>query len=120
MDFDELPAEEQEGLLKYAMAALIPGMMSLGFPKLGIISLLTRLLLPSKLHVWFMWTIGILGVASLAAVALTLLFQCDPQQALWDLSLPQHCLDIKVLVGMSYGASCAWQETPHTIAGTLR
>lgn len=88
------------------MAAYVPGIQTLGFPKLAVIALLSRLLDPNRYHLIFLWFMGIICCLSLTAMVMLLLLQCSPPRALWDFSLPRDCLSPDVLMGLAFWASC--------------
>lgn len=103
--FTTLSLEQQQNTIRWMMAAYVPGIETLGFPKLAVIALLSRLLMPSRLHLWILWTMGIICCLSLTAMVTTLLLQCSPPEALWNFSLPRNCLHPKVLEGLAFWAS---------------
>ncbi|KAF6834855.1 hypothetical protein CMUS01_06009 [Colletotrichum musicola] len=103
--FATLDLEQQQNTVKWMMAAYFPGIGTLGFPKLAVIALLSRLLAPGKLHTWVLWIMGTICCASLTAMVLTLLLQCSPPRALWNFSMPRNCLHPKVLEGLAFWAS---------------
>lgn len=103
--FAELDLEQKENTIKWMMAAYFPGIETLGFPKLAVIVLLVRLMVPSRLHTIILWSMGTLCCVSLTAMVMTLLLQCTPTYALWTLTLPHNCLDPKYLKGLAYWAS---------------
>ncbi|KAF4775205.1 hypothetical protein HER10_EVM0007803 [Colletotrichum scovillei] len=103
--FTVLDLEQKQNTVKWMIAAYVPGIETLGFPKLAVIALLTRLLAPGKLHLRVLWSMGIICCLSLTAMVLTLLLQCTPPRALWTFSLPRNCLDPKVLEGLAFWAS---------------
>ena len=103
--FAELSLEQKENVIKYMMASYVPGIQTLGIPKLAVIALLTKLLAPSTLHFWILWGMGGIVSASLTAMVLALILQCTPTHALWTLTLPHNCLDPKILEGLAFYAS---------------
>ncbi|ROT35997.1 hypothetical protein SODALDRAFT_352843 [Sodiomyces alkalinus F11] len=103
--FETLSLEQKQNTIMWMMAAYVPGIQTLGFPKLAVIALLGRLLLPTKLHRHILWTMGIICCLSLTAMVMTLLLQCSPPRALWDFSLPRNCLHPKTLEGLAFWAS---------------
>ncbi|KAK8085808.1 hypothetical protein PG997_007079 [Apiospora hydei] len=50
--------EDQIAVVKWIYLASCPGVMSLAIPKLAVITLLTRLLVPGKIHQWILWSLG--------------------------------------------------------------
>lgn len=94
------------------MAAYVPGIETLGLPKLAVIALLARLLMPNRIHLWILWCMGIICCLSLTAMVTTLLLQCSPPRALWTLTMPRDCLDPSTLEGLAFWASC-WYTLSH-------
>ncbi|KAH7168465.1 hypothetical protein DER46DRAFT_679826 [Fusarium sp. MPI-SDFR-AT-0072] len=103
--FDVLNLEQKQNTIKWMMAAYVPGIETLGFPKLAVIALLARLLMPSKTHLVVLWTMGIICCLSLTAMVTTLLLQCSPPRALWTLTMPRDCLAPSKLEGLAFWAS---------------
>lgn len=103
--FAVLDLEQKQNTIKWMIAAYVPGIETLGFPKLAVVSLLIRLLSPSRLHTIVLWTMGIICCLSLTAMVMTLSLQCTPPKALWTFSLPHNCLDVNVLEGLAFWAS---------------
>ncbi|ESA41994.1 hypothetical protein NCU02327 [Neurospora crassa OR74A] len=103
--FADLNLEQKENTIKWMMAAYFPGIETLGFPKLAVIALLVRLLVPSRLHTIVLWSMGTICCLSLTAMVMTLLLQCTPTQALWTLTMPHNCLAPELLEGLAYWAS---------------
>jgi hypothetical protein len=103
--FDVLDLEQKQNTIKWMIAAYVPGIETLGFPKLAVIALLVRLLAPSRLHICVLWTMGVICCLSLTAMVMTLILQCTPPQALWTLTLPHNCLHPSVLEGLAFWAS---------------
>jgi hypothetical protein len=103
--FDVLTLEQKQNTIKWMMAAYVPGIETLGFPKLAVIALLVRLLAPSRLHRRVLWTMGVVCCMSLTCMVMTLILQCTPTKALWTLTMPHNCLAPGVLEGLAFWAS---------------
>ncbi|RSL54110.1 hypothetical protein CEP54_010058 [Fusarium duplospermum] len=103
--FDVLSLEQKQETIRWMMAAYFPGIETLGFPKLAVIALLTRLLVPSRLHFCILWAMGIICCLSLTAMVMALLLQCTPPRALWTLTMPRNCLPSSTLEGLAFWAS---------------
>ncbi|EGU78184.1 hypothetical protein FOXB_11295 [Fusarium oxysporum f. sp. conglutinans Fo5176] len=103
--FDVLSLEQKQNTIKWMMAAYVPGIETLGFPKLAVIALLARLLMPGKIHLVVLWSMGIICCLSLTAMVTTLLLQCSPPRALWTLTMPRDCLAPSKLEGLAFWAS---------------
>ncbi|KAK8862590.1 integral membrane protein [Apiospora arundinis] len=97
--FELLNLEQKQGAILWTTAAFCPGILSFGLPKLAVIALLTRILNPSRAHLWFLWTMGIVCTASLLATVGVLLGQCTPARSLWTFSITEKtCFDKKILI----------------------
>ncbi|SCO86453.1 related to integral membrane protein PTH11 [Fusarium oxysporum] len=103
--FDVLSLEQKQNTIKWMMAAYVPSIETLGFPKLAVIALLARLLMPGKIHLVVLWSMGIICCLSLTAMVTTLLLQCSPPRALWTLTMPRDCLAPSKLEGLAFWAS---------------
>jgi hypothetical protein len=96
--------------VKWTTAACVPGIISIGLPKLGVISLLIRLLLPGKTHVIILWAMGIICLLGLCAAGSVLIFQCGFPDALWNITEPRTCLNDTILMNVSYGTGSAYSR----------
>ncbi|CAJ0547614.1 Ff.00g043680.m01.CDS01 [Fusarium sp. VM40] len=105
--FESLDLQQKQNTIKWMMAAYVPGIETLGLPKLAVIALLARLLMPNRVHLWILWCMGIICCLSLTAMVTTLLLQCSPPRALWTLTMPRDCLDPSTLEGLAFWASSA-------------
>ncbi|SPO06474.1 uncharacterized protein DNG_09164 [Cephalotrichum gorgonifer] len=103
--FDVLDLDQKQNTIKWMMAAYVPGIETLGLPKLAVIALLTRLLAPGTFHFWLLWAMGVIVCLSLTAMVLALILQCTPVEALWTFSLGHDCLNPDILVGLAFWAS---------------
>ncbi|KAK7956682.1 uncharacterized protein PG986_005904 [Apiospora aurea] len=54
-----LSPEDKSAATVWTFAAFFPGLLSFAVPKLAVIALLVRLLLPSRCHFWFLWFMGV-------------------------------------------------------------
>lgn len=90
-------------LRRYTAAAFTPGVMGFVLPKFAVVTLLTRLLNPSRAHRMFLWGMCILLFFSLVAAVGLLFGQCKPVEAIWDLSLmfEMECIDPRIYVDYS-------------------
>jgi len=106
--FDLLSLEEKQGAIKYTIFAFPPGILSFSLPKFAVVSLLTRLLNPSRWHRIFLWLLA--GVCQLALLGCVIILfaQCQPSAAQWDFSLTPTatCWDKWILVNYSIFAGC--------------
>ncbi|KAI1335274.1 integral membrane protein [Xylariaceae sp. FL0016] len=100
--FESLTLSEQQQATIWTMAAFCPGVMSFGFPKLAVVALLTRLLLPGKQHFYFLWALVIMSLLTLFATVGLLIGRCYPVSYLWDKSIDGHCFSPNVQIYYSY------------------
>ncbi|MCJ1404408.1 hypothetical protein MMC11_007633 [Xylographa trunciseda] len=84
--------------IKISLIAYIPGIVSVGIPKLAVTCLLIRLLNPSRRHVIILYTLSISCIILVALCAIFLWTQCHPIAAFWDPSLVPICWDPSILV----------------------
>ncbi|OBR14527.1 LOW QUALITY PROTEIN: Integral membrane protein [Colletotrichum higginsianum IMI 349063] len=102
-----LSTEQQQGAILWTTAAFCPGIMSFGLPKLAVVSLLTRLMNPGRLHKWFLWWLGIWCQLTLWVTAGLLLGRCTPARSLWDFSIKGTCISTDILIWFSVYAAVA-------------
>lgn len=100
-----LSEHEQERVIFWTIIGICPGVVCLGVPKFAVVSLLCKLMNPSKYHRWFMWSMATVSVLSLFAVTGTLLGQCQPMASQWNFDINGECIDKKPLVAFSIYAS---------------
>ena len=96
---------QREDAIFWTIIAVCPGVLSLAFPKLAVVALLTKVLNPAKWHKWFLWFMGIVSVLTFFAVIGTLLGQCSPMDSQWDFSIEGTCVDKKYIANFSIYAS---------------
>ncbi|KAK8057264.1 hypothetical protein PG996_011201 [Apiospora saccharicola] len=82
----------------WVYAAYCPSVLSFGMPKLAVIALLARLLVPSRLHFWVLWTMGALVQLALLGVVGLLFGRCQPLLSAVDESIAGHCLNTETWV----------------------
>jgi hypothetical protein len=104
---DVLTDRQKNDAHLWTLLGFAPGIVSFAFPKLAVVALLTRLLNPSKLHWYFLWSIALLTQAN-AVVNLGLLYtQCLPTASMWDPSIAaEYCRDPWILVGFAIYCGC--------------
>ncbi|KAI1103265.1 hypothetical protein F4804DRAFT_353048 [Jackrogersella minutella] len=87
-----------------ALIGFVPGVLSFGIPKLAAITLLTRLLAPSKTHRIFLWVMGITLILVLLIGVIFCFTQCIPSQ--WGVPTQKACVSPYILVNFSlFGGS---------------
>ncbi|TEA12139.1 hypothetical protein C8034_v006390 [Colletotrichum sidae] len=100
-----LSTEQQEGAIFWTTVAFCPGILSFGLPKLAVVSLVTRLMNPSRYHKYFLCFIGVFCQVVLLITAALLLTRCNPPNSLWDFSVAGTCFSTDILVGFSIFAA---------------
>ena len=99
--YDLLSETEKEKVLLWTTCAFCPGVLCFGLPKMAVVSLLTRLLNPSKYHRWFLWGLAIWCQLTLFATIGTLLGRCTPAESIWNFDIKGECVDPKHIVNFS-------------------
>ncbi|TPX13554.1 uncharacterized protein E0L32_006025 [Thyridium curvatum] len=106
--FLTLTTEQKSGAILWTIVGFCPGIMSFGIPKLAVISLLERLLNPSRVHRIILWCIGVLCILSLLGCVVVLFAQCTPASSQWDFSITdKKCFDKWILVNYAIYAGVA-------------
>ncbi|KAK6833141.1 hypothetical protein PG995_012910 [Apiospora arundinis] len=98
---DALSLEDQSAVTTWLFLAAFPGVMSFGIPKLAVITLLVRLLVPRKSHYYFLWAMGIaVQLALLTTIGIQIWViakKCPPFNDI-TLEAPSHCISVGTLV----------------------
>ncbi|KAH9899087.1 integral membrane protein [Xylariomycetidae sp. FL2044] len=96
--FSTLTVLQQEASILWTTAGFCPGVMSFGLPKLAVVVLLRRLLLPGRIHGAFLWFLGIFTQLVLLATVGVLIGRCYPARAQWDFSITEKkCFSTRIL-----------------------
>ncbi|KAK8123773.1 hypothetical protein PG999_003691 [Apiospora kogelbergensis] len=95
---EALSLEQRITATLWVYAAYCPSVLSFGVPKLAVIALLVRLLVPSRTHFWILWSMGVLVQLALLGVVGLLFGRCQPLLYAIDQSIKGHCLDTKTWV----------------------
>lgn len=105
--FDVLTLDEKQQMIKWTFFSFTPSILAFTIPKFAVVSLLTRLLNPSRWHRVFLWVlVGTCQVAILGC-AIILFAQCTPSRAQWDFSITnKKCWSPWLLVRYSMVAGC--------------
>ncbi|KAK8022453.1 hypothetical protein PG993_013220 [Apiospora rasikravindrae] len=94
---EALTNEQRVTATLWVYAAYCPSVLSFGMPKLAVIALLVRLLIPGRIHFWVLWTMGALvqlALIGVVASAMGLLFgRCRPIHYALDRENVARCLD---------------------------
>ncbi|KAK7966881.1 uncharacterized protein PG986_001158 [Apiospora aurea] len=98
---EALSREEQVAVTTWTYIAFCPGVMSFAIPKLAVIALLVRLMVPRKGHYMFLWGMGItVQLTLLATVGILIRVidkKCPPFSDI-RLDPPEHCVPVHVQV----------------------
>ncbi|KAK8848708.1 integral membrane protein [Apiospora arundinis] len=89
---EALSQEQRITATLWVYAAYCPSVLSFGLPKLAVIALLVRLLVPSRTHFWVLWVMGALVQFALLGVVGLLFGRCQPLLYAIDQSVEGHCL----------------------------
>jgi hypothetical protein len=93
------------------MVGFFPSILSISIPKFAVVSLLIRLLNPTRAHRIFLWVMVTVSGLILCGCMVILWAQCTPTRAQWDFSITEKkCWDIWILINYS---RCASGETVH-------
>jgi len=102
---DVLSEQQKADAHLWTIAGFAPGIMSFGFPKLAVVALLTRLLNPGRLHLYFLWALALATQVNCVVNMALLYTQCLPTASMWDASIvDKHCRDPWILVGFAFYA----------------
>lgn len=106
-----LGLHDTQQMIKWTFFSFTPSILAFTIPKFAVVSLLTRLLNPSRWHRVFLWVlVGTCQVAILGC-AIILFAQCTPSAAQWDFSIEnKKCWDPWVLVRYSMVAGCKFHS----------
>ncbi|KAH8838787.1 hypothetical protein MCOR03_010706 [Pyricularia oryzae] len=104
-----LTQDQLSGSIFWSTIAFVPGSLFIGIPKLAVVTVLTRLLNPTRYHTWFLWWLPIWCISSVVVAFILVLTRCSPTSTLWDPSVQGKCFDIKHLVnyGIYSGICCS-------------
>ncbi|CAJ2508010.1 Uu.00g091960.m01.CDS01 [Anthostomella pinea] len=107
--FSTLALYDQQQAIIWTIGSFCPGLIAFGFPKLAVVALLTRLLIPGKWHLRFLWSLGIVCQLVLFATIGTLIGRCYPARFLWDKSIEGTCFstDIQMKYSLFAGGECS-------------
>ncbi|KAI1337190.1 integral membrane protein [Xylariaceae sp. FL0016] len=106
--FSILTIAQQQGSILWTTVGFCPGVMSFGLPKLAVVVLLRRLLVPGRLHGAFLWFLGIFTQLVLFATVGVLIGRCYPARAQWDFSITEKtCFSTHILASY-YIFAGAW------------
>ncbi|KAK1997557.1 integral membrane protein [Colletotrichum falcatum] len=107
--FDTLDLEQKSGAILWTIAGFPFGVMSFGLPKLAVVSLLTKLMNPSRRHTIFLWFMSLFCLANLIGCIIILFAQCQPTHSQWDFTVKNRtCWSPYILVyyAIFAGAVC--------------
>lgn len=93
----ELPSLEKAILLN--TVGFLFGILSFTVPKIAVAIMLIRILNPSKLHKYFVFSLIGFMTCVVVACILLLFTECDPPASQWDKSIPNAtCRDPWILI----------------------
>lgn len=105
--------QDQIEVVKWIYLASCPGVLSLAVPKLAVITLLIRILVPGKAHRRFLWAMGIaVQLFFMTAVAMflrVLIGKCPPFQ---EGQIPHNCVPPAMQVRYCLFAGCRSAPCP--------
>lgn len=114
-----LTQDQLSGSIFWSTIAFVPGSLFIGIPKLAVVTVLTRLLNPTRYHTWFLWWLPIWCISSVVVAFILVLTRCSPTSTLWDPSVQGKCFDIKHLVNYGiYSGSESRSGHPHLFSWT--
>lgn len=96
-----LNLSQTSSAIKWNSIAYIPGIMSFSVPKVGVAVLLMRLLNPSRMQQYIMYSLSYACIVISALSAVLLWQQCDPSAGLWNPALKPVCWSPSILVNYS-------------------
>lgn len=106
----------------WSTIAFTPGPVAFAVPKLSVAILLARLLNPSKVQRYIMYTLSIATTIGSCLVVILLWHQCSPAEKLWIPTIEAKCWNPDVLQDctIAHGSKHAVQNPPaerHYVVG---
>ena len=98
--------------IRASTIAFIPGIIAFTIPKLAVAYLLIRLMSPSRLQKWILFSLCISCIFIVSICAVMLWVQCTPSSGLWDPTVNATCWDPSILVNYSIFAGCENSAPP--------
>ncbi|KAI1872076.1 uncharacterized protein JN550_004279 [Neoarthrinium moseri] len=103
-----LSGKQISGAIQFTLFGFVPGILSYVLPKMTVVTLLARLLNPSRWHLVWLWSMCIICLITMMGSVAIAFAQCQPTKSQWDLSVkPDFCWSKWILVKYSWG-SCAF------------
>lgn len=97
--FDTLTLAEMQSAIFWTILGFPFGIVAFALPKLAVVALVTRLLLPEPWHRIFLWVLTSTCFGALLGCVVILFAQCSPADSQWDFSITEKtCIDKWVLV----------------------
>ncbi|KAK7998198.1 mitochondrial protein [Apiospora arundinis] len=113
---DTLSPDDQAAATVWTFAAFFPGLVSFACPKLAVIALLVRLLLPSRPHFWFLWFMGVAvqlaQVGTMGLLVGDLVEKCKLFDSVHSPKPRGHCIPMRIQVRYYLFAGCASSPGP--------
>ncbi|KAJ1330919.1 hypothetical protein MN608_04375 [Microdochium nivale] len=97
-----LTLDQISGAIMWTMIGFCPSILSISIPKFAVVTLLIKLLNPSRAHQIFLWMIVTLSGLCLCGCVVILYSQCTPTRSMWDFSITEKsCWDPWILINFS-------------------
>ncbi|KXJ96170.1 hypothetical protein Micbo1qcDRAFT_201487 [Microdochium bolleyi] len=97
-----LTPDHISGAIMWTMIGFIPSILSISVPKFAVVTLLVKLLNPTRAHQIFLWAIVTLSGLGLCGCMVILYAQCRPARSMWDFSVTdKSCWNIWILINYS-------------------
>lgn len=107
-----LSQHQAEHVRLWTFAAFMPGVLVLGLPKVAVVTLLNRLLNPSKWQRRFLWIMVSWCVLSNVATIGVLAGQCTPTRAQWNFDMAIECINPDYTIGFSLYSGGEFDSAP--------
>ncbi|KAF5701745.1 integral membrane protein [Fusarium mundagurra] len=97
--FDTLTVTQQQNAIFFTVVGFPFGVTAFGLPKLAVVSLLTKLMNPGRLHKIFLWILVGCCMLGLMGCIINLFAQCSPVESQWRFSITdKKCWSPHVLI----------------------
>lgn len=99
-----LTDKQRQGAILFTLIGFVPGILSYVLPKMAVVTLLGRLLNPSRSHLIWLWSMCIICLVTQMGAVGIVFGQCQPLRSQWDFSVPaDFCLSKWILVHYTQG-----------------
>lgn len=120
---DVLTTDQKSQVLLWTIAGFFPGILAFTLPKLAVISLLCRMLSPSRTQRIFMYSLGTLLVINAFVCLGMLVGRCKQFRGVWDVSIPEDkktCWSFEHIVGFAIWTTGTLNSLASLILPTAR